>query len=97
MLEKYILDSREANQEVDEDYFGHGEALKHVKIDWHDYKLIEYEKHRKGPGENGASVILENVADIELNKKLHVDNGFSAVISDKISFNRSVPDIRHKE
>lgn len=63
-------------------------------IDWHDYKFIEQEKLRKGIGENGIEAKLpegfEKLKDI-----LYKENGFNAALSDLISVNRSVPDIRH--
>ena len=62
--------------------------------DWHDWKFIEYEKNRKGPGENGKPFILTDPADIELNDKLFKIEGLYVVVSDKISVNRSVPDTR---
>lgn len=64
------------------------------KIDYHDYKYQEMEKHSFGlPGENGQPVYVE--ADEEaLNKKLFDENGYSGLISDKIALNRSLPDYR---
>lgn len=64
------------------------------KIDWHDYNLISMEQSRKGVGENGKAANLEATEE-ELRKKLFNKNGFNALLSDKISLNRSVPDIRH--
>ena len=58
---------------------------------------MAYESQRKGPGENGNAVILTDEDEISLNEKSHLENGFSGIISDKISVNRSVPDIRHNE
>lgn len=64
------------------------------RIDWHDWKFIEYERNRNGPGENGKPFVLTDPADIELNDKLFKIEGLYAVVSDKISVNRSVPDTR---
>lgn len=66
-----------------------------VKIDWHDYGYIEAEKEREGIGEAGKSAHLENQDD-DLQDKLFKRNGFNALLSDKISVNRSVADIRHE-
>lgn len=66
------------------------------KIDWHDYKFMKYENSRKGIGENGSQFELYH-----MNKSFEItmyhQNGFNAVLSDKISLNRSLPDIRHKD
>ena len=45
-------------------------ASNYERKDWHDWKFIEYETHRKGPGENGTPFVLTDPADIELNEKL---------------------------
>ena len=67
-----------------------------MKIDWHDYKAIEEDKIRTGPGEQGAAVILS--AEEEQKKDdLYKVNGFNAFASDKISLQRSLKDIRHPE
>ena len=65
------------------------------KIDWHNYELIEEESKRTGPGEHGRPYKLSSEQDIALNAKLFKENGYSAVVSDMIALNRSVPDIRH--
>lgn len=64
------------------------------KIDWHDYKLIKAEESRKGIGEQGRAEKLDSSMK-EMEDKLFHKNGFNALLSDKISLNRSVPDIRH--
>lgn len=66
-----------------------------IRIDWHDYAHIEYESKREGPGEHGKPLKLEKLEDIKLNEKLFKENGYSAVVSDMIALNRSVPDARH--
>ena len=49
-----------------------------------------------GPGEQGAAVILS--ADEEKKKNdLFKVNGFNAFVSDKISLERALKDIRHPE
>ncbi|XP_060572434.1 putative polypeptide N-acetylgalactosaminyltransferase 10 isoform X1 [Ruditapes philippinarum] len=66
------------------------------KIDWHNYKQIEEDKARVGPGEQGAAVILS--AEEEKQKDdLYKVNGFNAFASDKISLQRSLKDIRHPD
>lgn len=74
-----------------------GGSLKNAKgkkIDWHDYKFMELELERKGIGEQGKSEKLSPEFDKE-HKELFNQNGFNALLSDKIALNRSVPDIRH--
>lgn len=78
-------------------FFGGSEKnVKQVKIDWHDYKFIEAEKSRTGIGEHGVPAFLPPGLDDE-RKRLFDQNGFNALLSDKIALNRSVKDIRHKE
>ena len=69
-------------------------AKNYKRKDWHDWKFIEYEKSRKGPGEQGKPFKLTDPEDIKLNEKLFKIEGLYVVVSDKISVNRSVPDTR---
>lgn len=66
---------------------------KNAVKDWHDYKFIEYEKNRTGPGENGAAY---NPTDDELKQDLETlkKYGYHKIASDKVSVNRSVIDCR---
>ncbi|CRL04923.1 CLUMA_CG017981, isoform A [Clunio marinus] len=63
--------------------------------DWNDYKLTEEEKTRNGFGEHGAAAILTNSSEIDLNEKLYHETGFSVVVSNKISVNRSLDSVVH--
>ena len=65
-----------------------------VKIDWHDWKFIEYEKTREGPGEQGLPFFLTDENDIKLNEEVFKHEGLYAIVSDKISVNRSIRDLR---
>lgn len=69
-------------------------AKSYDRKDWHDWKFIEYEKLRVGPGEQGKEHILTDPEDIKLNEKVLEQNGLNGVVSDKISVNRSLPDTR---
>lgn len=64
------------------------------KIDWHDYQLMREEENRKGVGEQGKAEKLQSTDKVNEDKLFH-KNGFNALLSDKISLNRSIPDIRH--
>lgn len=64
------------------------------KIDWHDYDYIKFDEKRTGLGEQGKPASLKKEEE-EMEDKLFKRNGFNAFLSDKISLNRSVPDIRH--
>ncbi|XP_012262672.2 N-acetylgalactosaminyltransferase 6 [Athalia rosae] len=63
------------------------------KIDWHDYRQISQDSRRKGLGEQGVPAFLSPTEDA-VKASLYKVNGFNAALSDKISVNRSVPDIR---
>lgn len=71
-------------------------ATNYERKDYHDYKFMEIESMREGPGEQGAKYFLSDYSDIELNKNLMERFGFAAVVSDRISVNRSLPDVRLK-
>ncbi|XP_017854532.2 N-acetylgalactosaminyltransferase 4-like [Drosophila busckii] len=62
--------------------------------DWNDHVAMEADKARTGPGEHGQPVVIEDAAEKELEDKLYKLNGFNALISEKLSVNRSVPDVR---
>lgn len=64
------------------------------KIDWTDYNLVQREWLRVGPGENGTPVTLSDPLEIERNQIGFKLDGFYTVVSEKISPNRSLPDIR---
>ena len=70
---------------------------KHLK-DWHNYQQIASEGQKQGPGEQGAPYMLspEDAKSTEKNNLLRA-NGFNALVSDKISLQRSLNDLRHPE
>lgn len=71
------------------------QAVNYKLKDWHDYEFMAYEESRLGPGENGTAVILTDPEEIQTNDKLREVEGLNVFISDKISVNRSLPDVRH--
>jgi polypeptide N-acetylgalactosaminyltransferase len=71
--------------------------VENIKLDWHDYNFIEYETKRIGPGEQGKGVNEVNPEEEDLNQRLFDENGYNGLISDKISVNRSIVDLRHKK
>lgn len=68
-----------------------------VYRDWNDYEFLKYEETRKGPGERGAAVYLDDPKEIKLNDESIFKTGFSAVVSNKISVNRSLPKVVHAD
>lgn len=72
-------------------------ATNYDRKDWHDWDFIAYEKSRVGPGEQGEAVYFTDPEDIKENKRLYDIEGLNALVSDRISVNRSVPDTRHQE
>ncbi|CAG9809706.1 unnamed protein product [Chironomus riparius] len=66
-------------------------------IDYNDYKYMVEQLRRVGDGEIGRPVFLEDPNEIKRNEELYQKTGFYAVVSDKISVNRSIPDLRSAE
>uniref|UniRef100_A0AC35TYG2 Polypeptide N-acetylgalactosaminyltransferase n=1 Tax=Rhabditophanes sp. KR3021 TaxID=114890 RepID=A0AC35TYG2_9BILA len=69
------------------------------KKDWHDYAAMEEDAKRVGLGEQGKPVATSN-NDPQIKKErdaLYRVNGYDAYISDLMSLNRSIKDIRHPE
>lgn len=64
------------------------------KIDWHNHEFMAYEASRIGLGENGAPIVLTDPTEIEENEKGYRLEGIYTVVNDKISPNRSLPDVR---
>lgn len=69
------------------------------KKDWHDYKLMEEEAKREGPGEQGKPVVItkDDESVKKAQEELYRVNGYDAYVSDLIPLNRSIKDIRHQE
>ncbi|XP_029439196.1 polypeptide N-acetylgalactosaminyltransferase 10 [Rhinatrema bivittatum] len=63
------------------------------KKDWHNYELIQRDLDRQGHGEQGKPFLL---SDADLSDQAYKENGFNIYVSDQISLNRSIPDIRHR-
>ncbi|TDG44917.1 hypothetical protein AWZ03_008648 [Drosophila navojoa] len=61
--------------------------------DWHDYKAMEADKARVGLGEHGQPASVDP-SEKELEQQEYRRNGFNGYLSDRISVNRSVPDVR---
>lgn len=61
--------------------------------DWNNYELMEEEKKRVGFGEQGIKTVSEGrPSDDEI--QMLEENGHNAIISNRISLDRSVPDFR---
>ncbi|KAM4726395.1 polypeptide N-acetylgalactosaminyltransferase 10-like [Anableps anableps] len=60
--------------------------------DWHDYETIRRDAARSGNGEQGKPFPLTDADRVD---QAYRENGFNIYVSDRISLNRSVPDIRH--
>lgn len=61
--------------------------------DWHDYKAMEADKARIGLGEHGLPATIDP-SERDLEQQEYRRNGFNGYLSDRISVNRSVPDVR---
>jgi hypothetical protein len=71
-------------------------AQNYERWDWNNYEFIKYERERTGNGEQGRGHQLTNPEEIEVNRKLNSEEGLFALVSDKISVNRSLWDPRLK-
>ncbi|XP_062867368.1 polypeptide N-acetylgalactosaminyltransferase 10-like [Trichomycterus rosablanca] len=60
--------------------------------DWHDHELIMRDNAQTGDGEQGKPYPLTDSDQVD---QAYRENGFNIYISNKISLNRSLPDIRH--
>ncbi|MBN3290583.1 GLT10 acetylgalactosaminyltransferase, partial [Polypterus senegalus] len=60
--------------------------------DWHDYNAIRKDAARSGNGEQGKPFPLTDMDRVD---QAYRENGFNIYVSDRISLNRSLPDIRH--
>ncbi|KAG5684136.1 hypothetical protein PVAND_013377 [Polypedilum vanderplanki] len=72
-------------------------ARNYDREDYHDYEFIISEEGRSGPGENGLPYYLINDKLVEENRRLYEQIGFHGLVSDHISVNRSLPDVRHEK
>ncbi|XP_034746748.1 polypeptide N-acetylgalactosaminyltransferase 10-like [Etheostoma cragini] len=60
--------------------------------DWHDQEAIRRDSSRSGNGEQGKAFPLTDADRVD---QAYRENGFNIYVSDRISLNRSLPDIRH--
>lgn len=60
--------------------------------DWHDHEQIRQDHDRIGNGEQGKPFQMTDGDRVD---QAYRENGFNIYVSDKISLNRSLPDIRH--
>lgn len=70
--------------------------VNHERIDWHDHEFILQENLRSGPGER-SGYQLTDPKDIEENRALFAADGSYLLVSNRISVNRSLPDVRSEK
>lgn len=71
-------------------------SLNQLKKDWHDYAAMKADAERVGFGEQGKRAANNDESTRELERKMSLENGFNAYVSDMMSVNRSLPDIRYE-
>ncbi|XP_038563990.1 polypeptide N-acetylgalactosaminyltransferase 10-like [Micropterus salmoides] len=62
------------------------------RTDWHDYEAMRRDAARSGNGEQGKPFPLTEIDQVD---QAYRENGFNIYVSNRISLNRSLPDIRH--
>ncbi|XP_041808477.1 polypeptide N-acetylgalactosaminyltransferase 10-like [Chelmon rostratus] len=62
------------------------------RTDWHDYEAMRRDAARSGNGEQGKPFPLTETDRVD---QAYRENGFNIYVSNRISLNRSLPDIRH--
>lgn len=70
--------------------------IKGLKRDWNDWDFINAEQKRTGLGERGMPAYITDETQKKLEHEMSMNNGFNALLSDFISVNRSVPDVRRE-
>ncbi|CRK96601.1 CLUMA_CG009999, isoform A [Clunio marinus] len=93
-LEQFIEESKNSFNEIARYDQKYPVVTDYERKDWHDWDFLQKENLRNGPGERGKPYKLTDPEDIKLNEKLFKIEGLYALVSDKISVNRSVPDTR---
>lgn len=68
-------------------------SYSNVRVDWNDYKLLKDEESRKGFGEHGSKTFTEGRQSSDEIQMIE-ENGHNAIVSNRISLDRSVPDFR---
>jgi hypothetical protein len=74
------------------EYFSSSEE--NLKMSWENETQIKLDAERKGPGEQGLPFELTDPVEIKKNQKLFKVEGFYVLVSDRISYNRALPDKR---
>lgn len=69
----------------------------HYKRDWHDYRSMHNDQFDNSPGAHGQPAELLTNSNPKRVEEMFKDHGYNAVLSDRISPKRSLPDIRPKE
>lgn len=66
-----------------------------IRIDWHDWKLIDEDEQRIGIGEHGKGEFFWSYP--AYTKKINDTHGYNGYLSDRIALNRSLKDLRPRE
>ena len=85
------------NPLIEANKFIYPTVINYEMKDWHDYHFMDYEAKRIGPGEQGEPVYLQDPEEKKLDAQTFAIEGLSVVTSDKISVNRSIPDVRNEK
>jgi hypothetical protein len=90
----YFFSTRKKDSTINQEFKKQSKALEDEKIDWHDYNFLFHEVSRVGPGEHGVPYVVTDPEKLKLNDELFKKEGFSVLLSDEISVNRSLKETR---
>lgn len=92
----HILKEKPRHEALDSFFDGPPKNINGSKIDWHDYDKMTEDKKREGLGEQGNAAEFKDFDRIVIDD-IFAKNGYNGFLSDKISVNRSLNDIRHAD
>lgn len=92
VAERWTSNPRRVHPHQGAFFSGSAKNVEQKKIDWNDYRYVEWEKGRVGVGEHGAAAHTLPQEEIE-RKRLFDANGFNALLSRSMYYRLHLPAI----